>query len=118
MIRKSRPVGMVAMPGIPDFAELLRLEPRLRELEGQVRAVDDDGAAPWFCSNFVWLSLQATLKELIGVARIPQADDESTSALFDGRSFRVAYAHLSRLLPPCRSCGCRLFGLVRASQLG
>ena len=106
------------MPGISDFAELLRREPRLHDLEGQVRAVDDDGAADWFCSNFVWMPLQATLQELVGVARIPQADDEPASVLFDGRSFRVAYEHLSRLLPPCRSCGCRLFNPARAGQLG
>ena len=57
----------------PDYDELARLEPRLAELERRVRSVEDDGRASFFCSNFVWLPLDAELQTLLGVRRVAPA---------------------------------------------
>ena len=98
------------------FEELCRLEPRLRELEEDVRAVRDDPTTSFFCSNFVWLPFNGRLRELLGVARIPVDEEGEREELFDSRSYERAFVHLSRLLPPCRGCGCRRFQPVREEQ--
>lgn len=90
--------------GAPSYEELCRLEPRLTELEQDVRAVRDDGQSSFFCSNFLWLPMNARLRRLVGVDR-PEPD----LVLGDSRVYEEAYGHLSRLMPPCRDCGCRLF---------
>ncbi len=96
------------------FEGLCRLEPELRALEEEARAVRDEGQAEFFCSNFVWLPLNGRLRGLVGVARIPQDGDEGRAELYDSRSYERAFEHLSRLLPPCRGCGCRRFQPLRA----
>lgn len=90
------------------WEELLRLEPRLAELEAKMRAVEDDGG-PFFCSNFVWLPLNAELKALIGVVRADRFQPGDPEVLSTGKAYGVAYDHLSPLLPPCRDCGCIAF---------
>ena len=98
------------------FEELCRLEPRLLELEQEARAVRDDPAKSFFCSNYVWLPLNGELRQLIGVARIPGDEERERPELYDSRAYELAFAHLSRLLPPCRGCGCRRFQPVRDEQ--
>jgi hypothetical protein len=98
------------------FEELARAEPRLRELEAEARAVSDDGRASFFCSNYRWLPLNGRLRELLGVARIPVPGDEARPLLYDSRAYEEAFGHLSRLLPPCRDCGCRIFQGFRDSR--
>jgi hypothetical protein len=102
---------------VPDFEELCELEPRLRALEADVRAVRDEGRGTFFCSNFVWLPLNARLRGLIGVARKGEVAPGGEGVLFDGAAYEVAYRHLSPLMPPCRDCGCRVFQPVRDRQL-
>ena len=53
------------MREIPDYEELCRLEPRIKDVEAMARAIADDGKASFFCSNFVWLPVQAELKMLL-----------------------------------------------------
>lgn len=89
------------------FAELAHLEPELAELEAEVDRVRDDGSAPFFCSNFVWLPFNSRLRELVGVAR-PRSR-EGDPLLWDSRAYEEAFVHLSRRMPPCRDCGCRRF---------
>jgi hypothetical protein len=103
------------MNEIPDYEELCRLEPRLEDVEAMARAIHDDGQASFFCSNFVWLPVQAELKMLVGVHR-KLAFAEGTDVLLDSRTFEVAYDVLSRLLPPCRDCGCAGFEPIRRAQ--
>lgn len=38
-----------------EFDELCHLEPRLKELYDEARAIKDDPSAPSFCANAVWL---------------------------------------------------------------
>jgi len=98
------------------IAELLRLEPRIGELEREIDGVRDDGSAPWFCSNFVWLPVNTRLRQVVGVARLPQPGDEAHPELYHSRTYERAFEHLSRRLPPCRACGCVKFEeLARAS---
>ncbi|MEW6071068.1 MAG: hypothetical protein AB1726_00550 [Planctomycetota bacterium] len=100
-----------------DFRALVALEPALAELEADVRAVRDDGTAPFFCSNYEWLPLDGRLKTLVGTDRRrfrPRAGEPPV--LHDGRAYEVAYLALSRLLPPCRACGCRRFHAWRAEE--
>ena len=101
-----------------DFDELCRLEPRLRELEEEVRAVRDDGRQSFFCSNFSWLPLNGRLRDLLGVARRPRPGDAPEPRLYDSCAYERAFQHLSRLLPACRGCGCREFQPFRDAQMG
>ncbi len=93
-----------------DWKELTALEPRLLELERDARGVEDDGSTSFFCSNFVWLPLNATLRAVIGVARRGEDPDPR---LRSSVTYETAYDHLSRLLPPCRNCGCERFDPLR-----
>jgi hypothetical protein len=104
--------------GTPTFEELRRLEPRLAELEAEARAVRDTGEREFFCSNFVWLPMYTRLRDVLGAYRQPVSGEEHADVLTDGWAFETAYLHLSRLLPPCRDCGCRLFEPIREAQLG
>ena len=108
------------MDATPDYEELCRLEPRLLELQADVEAVTDDGAASFFCSNFEWMPMLGRLKELVGVARLrtKDSDPEIDRVLRDSRAFEAAFEALSRRMPPCRDCGCRGFAPVREAQLG
>lgn len=101
---------------LPTFEELCELEPRLHEVEAQARAIHDDGSGSFFCSNFAWLPVQGRLKELVGVHRKEPCENDPEGVLMDSRSFEVAYMHLSKLLPPCRDCGCAGFQPVRDAQ--
>lgn len=100
------------------YAELCELEPGLRELEARIAAVEDPGG-PWFCSNFVWLPLNADLKDLVGAARRgPVRDDPETERLLrSSHCYETAYLALSKLLPPCRNCGCRRFAPYEKAQV-
>jgi hypothetical protein len=99
------------------FSGLAELEPALVAFEEEARAVHDDGVAVFFCSNFVWLPMYTRLKTIIGVHRPPPPGGKREGVLFESATFEVAYVHLSRLLPPCRNCGCRLFDPIREGQL-
>lgn len=94
----------------------LRLDPRLLEIQREVDSVRDDGVAPWFCSNFVWLPVNTRLRALIGVARDRRPGDEAHAELYDSRSYEIVFVFLSRKLPPCRECGCRRFDALRKSS--
>lgn len=104
------------MGDVPNYEELCELEPRVREVEAMARAIEDDGKGSFFCSNFVWLPVQAELKLFVGVHR-KEPVPEGGEILLDSRTFEVAYDVLSRLLPPCRDCGCAGFEPVRQAQL-
>jgi hypothetical protein len=93
--------------------ELLTREPRLAELESDVDAIHDDGSAPWFCSNFLWLPVNTRLRLLVGVARLPQPGDHERPELYSSASYERVFEHLSRRMPPCRACGCRQFDELR-----
>ena len=95
--------------------ELLRVEPRLSELQSEIDAVRDDGQRAWFCSNFLWLPFNTRLRLLLGVARLPQPEDEKHRELYDSRAYELIFEHLSERLPPCRACGCRRFLAARTA---
>ncbi len=100
----------------PSFEDLARMEPRLQGLAAEAGAIRDDGSGSFFCSNFVWLPLTSRLQELVGPHRkSPEAAGEEV--LRTSQAYEAAYRYLSRLLPPCRDCGCRRFQPVRDRQL-
>jgi hypothetical protein len=101
-----------------DATALLRLDPRLAELEAEVDGIRDAGESEWFCSNFLWLPLNTRLRLLIGVARLPQPGDGAKTELYDSRSYERVFLHLSRRMPPCRNCGCQRFLDFRAEARG
>lgn len=89
--------------------ELVRLEPRLLDLEREVRAIRDDKRKPSFCANAVWLGygipglagLKLKMTRLVGWEARGKAEGLHTERAYD-----VAYSHLYGLLPDCRNCGC------------
>ncbi len=103
----------------PTFAELAALEPRLTALEERARAIEDDGERNFFCSNFVWLPIATSLRGILGAYRRRDANVSVSvpDELFRAESFEVAVLHLSKLIPPCRNCGCVRFEPVRLEQL-
>ena len=110
--------------GTPTFEELCALEPRLWELEKRISEVRDPGTGSFFCSNFVWLPLNADLKDLVGVARRKESgspelelNPEEERQLRSSFSYEVAYLRLSVLMPPCRDCGCREFEPYQLAQI-
>ena len=109
--------GESARGGKPSFEELVRLEPRLSELEQLCDAVRDPGGPRFFCSNHVWLPLASDLRGLVGVYRPGWSRRQQGDPLYDGHAFEACYLHLSVRLPPCRDCGCRSFQPWRESQL-
>lgn len=100
-----------------DFDELVRREPRLAALEERVRAVRDTGEGSFFCSNHVWLPLASELRQLVGVYRRGWSAHEPGDPLYDTYAFEACYLRLSRVMPPCRGCGCLLFQPWRDRQL-
>lgn len=105
-----RPKLPVAPPGaLPSVEELFELEPRLGELRREVDGVRDRGEGSFFCSNYVWLPVNTRLRLLLGVARLPQPGDDAHPELYDSRCYERVFEFLSRRLPPCRDCGCRIF---------
>lgn len=109
-----RPKLPPAPPGaLPSVEELFQLEPRLEALRAEVDAVRDTGEGTFFCSNYVWLPVNTRLRLLLGVARIPQHGDEERPELYDSRCYERVFEHLSRRLPGCRDCGCRIFAAQR-----
>jgi len=126
---------------LPDYEDLVLLEPRLPALEEEVRAIHDDGSKSFFCSNYEWLPIYAKLKVILGVGRkepdrtpssadlsedelaeeaaeAGEEDDLEAGLLYDSRVFEVAYTYLSKLMPPCRDCGCQKFLPILAGQVG
>jgi hypothetical protein len=89
----------VTSASIP-FAELCQAEPRLAELERDIRSVKDTGKE--FCANEHWYvspGFRARLYHLAGWhAEKPEL---RTSQAYD-----IAYDHLYALLPNCRKCRC------------
>jgi hypothetical protein len=101
-----------------NFDELCEIEPALRELETLVRSQRDDGTGSFYCSNYVWLPLNAQLKFLLGVARPGVSRADSGDRRYSSRLYELAYVHLSQFMPPCRDCGCRKFWPLLRAQLG
>jgi hypothetical protein len=99
------------------YEELVRLEPRLAELEQSCDAVRDPGGPRFFCSNHAWLPLASDLRALVGVYRRGWSSRRQGDPLYDGRAFEACYLHLSARLPACRGCGCRAFQPWRERQL-
>ena len=101
-----------------DFEALCALEPALLDLEADVRAVRDDGEGEFFCSNYEWLPLDGRLKTLVGTDRRRfHAMAGEPEALHHTRAYGTAYVALSRLMPPCRNCGCVRFRPYQDAQL-
>lgn len=111
------------MRTLPDYAELKRREPRLRELEERVHALHDDGKGSFFCANFLWLPLASELRQVVGVMRISDpelgpGDAQAEALLGTSDAFESAYIELTSHLPTCRDCGCRLYQPILEQQLG
>lgn len=124
---------------LSQYEDLCLLEPRLVELEREVRAIRDDGSGSFFCSNYLWMPIYGRLKAILGVGRrVPEdaapeetdpderalelaetgeEDEDEGAWLASSQAFEIAYVRLSSLMPPCRGCGCRKFLPVLEEQL-
>jgi len=82
------------------FDALCEREPRLRALYEKARAIRDDGTAPAFCTNNLWVNeLKPILLGLVGwEVRDPEL---ATSEAYD-----LAYETIYDALPDCRNCSC------------
>ena len=113
--------------GLPTFRELCELEPRLADLEAEAMGTADDQTRSYYCSNFVWLPMYTRLRTLLGAyrrtpGRAPDgvaghAEQPIDGPLLDSHNFESAFVHLSKMLPPCRDCGCVTFQEALAATL-
>lgn len=83
-----------------DFEHLCNLEPRLRELLADVKAIAKKKRGRFYCANEVWFTqFKPRLLMLVGwEVRNPE--------LGTPESYDLAYDILYRQLPPCRRCIC------------
>ncbi len=86
----------------PTWGELVRLEPRLRVLQRDVKAVD--GSDPHFCANRVWYARGGFKERLCCLVGWEAERDDPV--LRSSEAYDVAYDRLYNLLPPCRDCWC------------
>jgi hypothetical protein len=79
---------------IVTFEQLVKIEPRLKDLDRQ--AAEVDGSDSDFCANRVWYgSLKPTLLKLVGwEAAHPLLKSET--------AYDVAYEHIYNRLPDCK----------------
>lgn len=81
---------------------IVQLEPKLLELEKQIKAVKDDRTKPSFCANNVWYrQFKPKMVVLVGWSSKSKLPELMTDDAYD-----VAYDHLYALLPNCRNCMC------------
>jgi len=86
------------------WSELVRREPRLKELERQIRVPIGDKNQEYFCANEVWYAeggFKDQLQQLVGwEARVKDGIVNTSMA------YAVAYNRLYKMLPNCRNCNC------------
>jgi len=87
------------------FDQLCEVEPKLRALWEEARAVKDDKSKPLFCANAFWYGwrpykgFKPRLVRLVGqFARKP--------ALRTKVAYDVGYQEVYHQLPNCRNCWC------------
>ena len=84
------------------WSMLVDLEPRLRDLLSNARAVKDDPSAPSFCANEIWYrknGLRDQLCELVGWSA-----RKKDSLLQSSDAYDLAYDKIYNALPDCRNC--------------
>jgi hypothetical protein len=110
---KGEPLGDAGTSPLT-WSHLTRLEPRLRKLLAEARAVRDDFTTAAFCGNAPWYGLDGwrgrgfkrRLALLVGWLRPDGHPVLSGSAAYD-----VAYRTVYEALPDCRgACGCLWVG--------
>ncbi|WP_163337924.1 hypothetical protein [Desulfopila sp. IMCC35008] len=83
--------------------EIFNLEPRLKQLEDDIQAVDSD--VPNFCANHLWYrtldgpNFKARMGQLVGWF-------SDNPALQSHDTYSTVYHYLYKQLPHCKDCGC------------
>jgi len=81
------------------WQEMVRLEPRLKDLYDEARTIKDEGGR-YFCANEVWFTeFKPVLRHLVGWWS--KKPDLRSSQAYDS-----AYQKIYQTLPGCRNCGC------------
>jgi hypothetical protein len=92
---------------MPTWWQHTALEPRLRTLYDQIRAIKDDKTTPSFCANVTWCSTfqasRSSLKDRMFYLVGFYADHPKLRTM---EAYEVAYAKLYGALPDCRNCQC------------
>jgi hypothetical protein len=84
------------------WAELKKIEPRLGDLESELREVRDNGEDESFCANRIWYAPGGPKSRLINLVGA-----EAEKVELEGNYlYEEVYDYLSHLLPDCRDCGC------------
>jgi hypothetical protein len=85
------------------FQQICELEPRVKALFGEAKAVHDDRSQKSFCANDVWFGIRSRLVKLVGFEELnPQINPQLTSSAVYDTVLNTIY----EVLPPCRNCGC------------
>jgi hypothetical protein len=80
------------------WEEMVRIEPRLKALYNEAKAVRDDKRKPSFCANAIWFeTFKPRLVRLVGC----HAEKEPFRG---GKAFTLAYRKVYNALPDCRGC--------------
>ena len=85
------------------WAQLVRAQPALAALLGEIQQIRDPGGAS-FCANHVWYNegYRDRLYQLVGW----EAPADAPAFLRTSEAFDVAYDTLYHALPNCRNCTC------------
>ena len=83
------------------FQQICDLEPRVRALFDEAKAVTDDPSEVSFCANTVWhrQGFKKRVSALVGY-------DAINPQLAGDQAYDCAYQTIYAVLPVCRNCGC------------
>ena len=84
------------------WTEIKDIEPRLGELEAELKAIRDNEEDESFCANRIWYAPGGPKSRLINLVGIQAQKVELEGTYL----YEEVYDYLYHMLPDCRECGC------------
>jgi hypothetical protein len=92
---------------IVTWHNLIKIEPRLKQLYSEVQAIKDDHTTRAFCANDVWYGYNGNPGFKEPMSRLVGFNAASTDPrIRTMKAYNTAYDKLYQALPDCRNCCC------------